>query len=149
MKKSKNGILIASHGSLAKEILKTSSLFLGSFNSDRVDAVGLYEEGGFGKFSDEINEKVNFLLEKNDKVIIITDLFGGTPNNEAMKISMSNSRVEVVSGFNLALLIEVLSMIDQEIIDVKEVVDIGKKSIISDRELNVSRDDNDEEELCL
>lgn len=149
MEKSKNGVLIASHGGLAKEIVKTSSLFLGSFNSDRVDAVGLYEEDGFEKFTYEINQKVNFLLEKNDKVIIITDLFGGTPNNEGMKISMSNSRVEVISGFNLALLIEVLSMIDQEVIDVKEVINIGKQSIISDSELNISKDDNDEEELCL
>lgn len=149
MGKSKNGILVASHGGLAKEIVKTASLFLGDYNSDRVDAVGLYEEGGFEKFTDEINEKVNFLLENNDKVIIITDLFGGTPNNEAMKISMNNSRVEVVSGFNLALLIEVLSMIDQEVIDTKELVNIGKQSIISDSELSVSDVDNDEEELCL
>ena len=58
-----------------------------------------------------IREKISQAMDKVDKsegVIILTDMFGGTPSNVCLSF-LSKPKVEVVSGFNLPMLIKLAS----------------------------------------
>lgn len=97
------GIIIVSHGDYGSAILRTAEFILGPVSdcsSISVDA------------AHEVSETVRRLddaaqrLDKGAGVIILTDMFGGTPTNLALSL-LGNRRVEVVTGVNLPMLLKV------------------------------------------
>ena len=50
------------------------------------------------------------MLDQTDGVLIFCDLLGGTPFNQAMMLSQNYNNVEVVTGTNLPMLLETLSL---------------------------------------
>lgn len=97
------GIIIVSHGDYGSAILRTAEFILGPVSdcsSISVDA------------AHEVSETVRRLddaaqrLDKGAGVIILTDMFGGTPTNLALSL-LGNHKVEVVTGVNLPMLLKV------------------------------------------
>ena len=58
-------------------------------------------------------------------VIVLTDMFGGTPSNLAISV-MDSEKIEVVAGVNLPMLIKMMSIRDKK--SIKEIITISQES---------------------
>ena len=97
-------ILLTSHGSLCEGLLDAFHMM--AAGADHVSAVSLTDTG-IDDFRDRLTARVNELLAQGD-LLILADLLGGTPFNQAMMASQSTPDVEIVVGANLPMLIETL-----------------------------------------
>lgn len=94
-------LLLVSHGQLASGILTSYQMIAGE--SAGIDKLEL-TDSGVGAF----RKALDGYLSHNDKVLILADVQGGTPYNESFKQFLSKpDRVRVVSGLNLAMLLEI------------------------------------------
>jgi mannose/fructose-specific phosphotransferase system component IIA len=110
-----NGFLLASHGPIAQGALESAQLIMGTQSPHRVMALQLQAGFNLQLFEREMNAKVEQLLNHNKRVIIVTDLLGGTPNNIASKIFLTNANVDLITGMNLGLILELLAQSDTKI----------------------------------
>ena len=95
------GILILTHGRMAIELLAAASKIAGEL--ERFEALTL----DWDEAVEEARRKVEASVERldsGDGVLILTDIFGGTPSNIAMQLAEPD-RVEVVSGVNLPMVV--------------------------------------------
>lgn len=96
------GILIVTHGNFGTELLKSAELIIGK--QENVETLGLNP-------SDDIKELYNAVrssiekLDNGDGVLVLTDLFGGSPTNVTVA-SINDYKCESISGVNLPMLIE-------------------------------------------
>ncbi len=93
--------LILTHGGLARELVEAAEMILG--RQPRFDAVSLSWTDSF----EEAAEKVRRALEALDTVggvLILTDMYGGTPYNVAASFHRPGE-IEVVSGVNLPMVV--------------------------------------------
>jgi len=95
--------LIATHGNLATGVKSTLDIIIGQ--TENVFLIEAYVKENKGIESDlaALLKK----LGKNEELIIFTDLLGGSITSQAVRFTQGRN-VHIVSGFNLALLIEVL-----------------------------------------
>jgi len=103
MTKTVRKFLIATHGNLATGVKSTLDIIIGQ--TENVFLIEAYVKENKGIESDLA--ALLKTLGKNDELIIFTDLLGGSITNQAVRFTQSRN-VHIVSGFNLALLIEVL-----------------------------------------
>ena len=134
--------LIMSHGDMSSGLKSTLNMLLG--NRDDVAAKSAYISDNELSIESEI-QNILSKFNDNDELIIFTDLFGGSVNNEAMKF-IKDSRVKIIAGMNIPLIIEVLSNSDSsnDINDViRDAVNLARESIIfcNDLDLNIDNDD--------
>lgn len=95
--------LIATHGHLATGIKSSLDIIIGA--TDHVFLIEAYVEENKG-IEAELEAIVSG-LQPQDELIVFTDLLGGSITNQVLRYTQGQP-VHVVSGFNLALLIEVL-----------------------------------------
>ena len=95
--------LIATHGNLATGVKSTRDIIIGQ--TENVFLIEAYVKENKG-IEDDLAALLK-TLAKNDELIIFTDLLGGSITNQAVRFTQGRN-VHIVSGFNLALLIEVL-----------------------------------------
>lgn len=100
------GIVLVTHGSLAREFLVALEHVMGP--QQYVSAVCIGPDDDMEKRRAEILENVR-ACDTSEGVIVLTDLFGGTPSNLAISI-MEHGRVEVLAGVNLPLLVKLVSV---------------------------------------
>lgn len=95
------GILILTHGDLARELFASAQKIAGDL--ENFEALPLSWSDGVEK----AHERVAGALQRLDDgagVLILTDIFGGTPSNIAMAFR-EPGRVEVISGVNLPMVV--------------------------------------------
>lgn len=143
MSKYKNGILVVSHGPLASAIVSSAEMIFGKISDERLETLTLDVGANVDLFYETMNDLVENLLVNNEKVIILTDLLGGTPNNTALKIAIGNERVSVITGYNLMLLIEVFSSIDDEL-DNNNLVENGKGALLNLNGIALEEEEDEE-----
>lgn len=97
-------IIIATHGPLAEAFKSTLKMFTNDIED--VYSVGLTETG-VEEFKEKIDNIMKEAYEDGKEILVLADLFGGTPFNTAMlEIKGKYKNVEVIAGINLPLLIE-------------------------------------------
>ena len=64
-------------------------------------------------------------VDSGNGVVVLTDMFGGTPSNLAISV-MENEKIEVVAGVNLPMLIKMMSI--REKTKLKELIKISQES---------------------
>lgn len=96
------GLLLVSHGRLAEEMKKVLEHIVGE--QPLVETVGILPDDDMEVRRTEIQEKIE-ALDTGSGVIILTDMFGGTPSNLAISV-MERPNVEVVAGMNLPMMIK-------------------------------------------
>ncbi|MBN1574854.1 MAG: PTS sugar transporter subunit IIA [Deltaproteobacteria bacterium] len=106
------GIVIVSHLNLAAEVLKTAELIVGKI--DEAIPLSLDPKKDVEILTAEIKDAIK-KVNSGAGVIILTDMFGGTPSNLAM--SFLGDEVEVVSGVNLPMIIKIA--MEREGVDLK------------------------------
>ena len=121
------GVIIVSHGDYGSAILRTAEFILGPVSdcsSISVDA------------APEVSETVRRLedaaqrLDKGAGVIILTDMFGGTPTNLALSL-LGNHQVEVVTGVNMPMLLKVCTSRDTPLEELaRQAGEAGTRGIV-------------------
>lgn len=96
-------ILLASHGDLCKGMLDAGKMILGDVSN--IEYVSLKEEG-IDSFEANLKDKIKKISEECESILILTDLFGGTPFNKSLENSILNENLKVIAGLNLSMLIE-------------------------------------------
>ncbi|OQX62751.1 MAG: PTS fructose transporter subunit IIA [Desulfococcus sp. 4484_241] len=122
------GILIVTHGNLGDALIDTAELVLGS-RPEKVAAVSIDITEPAEKLRKKIADGIKAMNE-DDGVLIMTDLFGGSPSNLSYSF-LEEGSIEVISGVNLPILVKAIrarhSMDLSEL--TKQIEDVGKKSI--------------------
>lgn len=95
------GTLILSHGNLADELLSAARTISG--NLEGFAALSLDWSDGFDEAQTRIERAIE-QLDQGDGVLVLTDMFGGTPCNVALTF-LKPGRVEIVTGVNLPMVV--------------------------------------------
>ncbi|GIO21663.1 PTS sugar transporter subunit IIA [Oceanobacillus sp. J11TS1] len=98
-------LLFASHGGLAEGMLDSVEMVTGKHNN--IFTISAYKNER-DNLSEQLTTVINQLAE-NDELIIVTDIFGGSVNNECMKL-LTDPRIHLIAGLNLPLAIELAIM---------------------------------------
>ncbi|MGV8980458.1 PTS sugar transporter subunit IIA [Clostridium sp.] len=123
-------IILATHGKFSKELLKSSEMIFGK--QENIECV-TFEPG---ESADDLVKKYENEIEKLDVksgLIFMVDLFGGSPFNAASRVAINNENIDIVSGVNLPMLLEVFNARDDKTLDevVKIAVETGQYAIKS------------------
>ncbi len=100
------GMVLVTHGKLAAEFLAALEHVVGK--QQKVATVCIGAEDDMEQRRKEILERVNE-VETGDGVVLLTDMFGGTPSNLAISV-LDRANVEVIAGINLPMLIKLAGM---------------------------------------
>lgn len=113
-------ILLVSHGGLASGLLGSFEMIAGK--NECISAISLTDEG-IGEFSKQLTQYLE--NHENEQVLILCDIKGGTPFNEAYREYLAKpNQIKVISGMNLPMLIEIGVML-QDDSDIAQLVEIG------------------------
>jgi|YelNatPaOPRAMG01_1025707.scaffolds.fasta_scaffold00083_50 PTS system mannose-specific IIA component len=121
------GLLVVTHCNIGKELLKAAELVMGPL--DLVDCISIESLFEAEKLILSLKDKIK-ALDKGKGVLIMTDMFGGTPCNISIPF-MEENKVEVVTGVNLPMLLAVIRKRNQiGLLELsKEAVDEAKDKI--------------------
>lgn len=95
--------VIATHGNFAKGIESSIGIILGKF--ENLESLSCYTTENFN-----LNNEIDRILNqyKDREIIVVTDIFGGSVNNGFMEKIPNNKNLNVISGLNLSLILELL-----------------------------------------
>ena len=121
------GLVIVTHGRLAVEFRAALEHVVGP--QSQIETITIGPDDDVEKRRHEIIEAVK-RVDTGDGVVILTDMFGGTPSNLAIS-AMNGREVEVIAGINLPMLIKLASVrCERELADaVLCAKDAGRKYI--------------------
>lgn len=94
-------VLILTHGRMADELLSAGRTIMG--NLEGFEALTLDWSDGLDAAESKVAEAVA-ALDQGSGVLILTDIYGGTPSNVALKL-VAPGKVQVVSGVNLPMVV--------------------------------------------
>lgn len=100
------GMVLVTHGSLALEFIDALELIVGP--QQGVAAVCIGPEDDMEVRRRDIIERIAE-VEEGQGVVLLTDMFGGTPSNLAISV-MEQDKVEVIAGLNLPMLIKLAGL---------------------------------------
>lgn len=124
------GILIISHGRLAEELLAAGKKIDASL-AQQAKALSLEWNLDPEQARQEIGQALRE-LDTGDGVVVLTDMFGGTPTNLSLGF-MDLSRAELVTGVNLPMLVKLAALRHGSDLTLKAVAravaEKGQKSI--------------------
>ncbi|HVZ21884.1 MAG TPA: PTS sugar transporter subunit IIA [Vicinamibacterales bacterium] len=96
------GVVVVTHGQLATELLNAAETIVGELPRFAAVSIGWHEDTEDAR--EEIGQAIA-RVEQGHGVLVLTDMFGGTPSNLAMTFLEPN-KVEVITGVNLPMLIK-------------------------------------------
>lgn len=100
------GIILVTHGRLAQEFREAVEHIVGP--QERFETISIGAEDDIEQRRRDIVEAIG-RADDGSGVIILTDMFGGTPSNLAISV-MEPGRVEVIAGLNLPMLVKLTSV---------------------------------------
>ena len=100
------GMVLVTHGRLAEELIAALEHVVGP--QPNVTAVCIGPDDDMEQRRKEILERTA-KADEGDGVVLLTDMFGGTPSNLAISV-MDKANVEVIAGVNLPMLIKLASV---------------------------------------
>lgn len=130
-------VVLISHSNMAVGMKQTLNMIIG--DDKNVLAFAAYVNGS----TDEI-EKVKKMVEtEKEQFIILTDLLGGSVNNEMMQLLENNNNVKLVTGMNLPLAMQLQlklsttdNLSDKEL---AEIIDESKNALANVKKLLVEK----------
>ena len=122
------GIVIVTHSQLGDALIDTAAFLLGS-KPEATVAVSVDLNENPEKLRRQIENAIK-KVQQEKGVLILTDMFGGTPSNLSYSF-LEDGRVEVISGVNLPILIKATSARqEKELSDLATTLEsFGKRSI--------------------
>ncbi|HEY6838030.1 MAG TPA: PTS sugar transporter subunit IIA [Geobacteraceae bacterium] len=99
------GLVVVAHAGLAQELLRAAEMIVGSIEA--AEAVGIEPDAQVEGIRDAVAGAIA-KADGNGGVIVMTDMFGGTPSNMSLSF-LQEGRVEVLTGVNLPMVIKFAS----------------------------------------
>lgn len=126
------GILIVSHAPLAGALIESAKMIMGE-ELPPCDFLHLVLAQDMEAFAEALEQKLD-RLDTGDGVLVLADLFAGSPAN-AVAYQLQRPGLELVTGANLAMVIEALSADPAtDLLALKEaVLEAGSTSVIDVR----------------
>ena len=100
------GVVVVTHGQLAVELLNAAEMIVGDLPRFTAVSIGWHED------VNDAREDIAQAIERvrgDSGVLLLTDMFGGTPSNLGMTF-LQGERLEVITGVNLPMLIKLASL---------------------------------------
>jgi PTS system mannose-specific IIA component len=121
------GLVLVTHGNLAREFRAALEHVVGP--QTQLETITIGPEDDMESRRQDIMAAVE-TADLGDGVVVLTDMFGGTPSNLAISC-MGGRQVEVIAGINLPMLIKLASVRDESsLVDaVAQAQDAGRKYI--------------------
>ena len=100
------GVVVVTHGQLATELVNAAEMIVGDLPQFTAVSIGWHDEMNDAR--EEINQAID-RVRGEEGVLLLTDMFGGTPSNLGMTFLETN-KLEVITGVNLPMLIKLASI---------------------------------------
>ena len=122
------GVLIVTHGQLSQELVTSAEMIVGEV-SPHIVAVSIGWHDDVNEIHSEMEKAIRG-ADQGEGVLILTDMFGGTPSNIAFSF-LEKNKVEIVTGVNLPMVIKLASQ--KEVKDLhsfaESICEQGRKNI--------------------
>lgn len=121
------GVVVVAHFKLAREMVAATELIVGKQNQFMY--VDIFPDEEVEQIKGRVVQAIKG-VNAGDGVIILTDMFGGTPSNISLSF-LEEGKVEVVTGVNLPMLIKLVTYRqDKKLSELAEFIsNYGKKNI--------------------
>jgi PTS system mannose-specific IIA component len=122
------GVVVVTHGQLATELLNAAEAIVGDLPRFAAVSIGWHDDADDAR--EEIRQAIA-RVQSGSGVLLLTDMFGGTPTNMGLSF-VEPDRVEVVTGVNLPMLIKLsnLQSSGRELLGVaRELRETGRNAI--------------------
>lgn len=116
------GLVLVTHGRLAHELKSALEHVVGP--QEAVEPISIEPDDDIEQRRNDIVDAVA-RVERGKGVVILTDMFGGTPSNLAISV-MPQGQVEVIAGVNLPMLVKLSSA--RATMDLASAVDAAKEA---------------------
>ncbi len=100
------GVVVVTHGQLAIELVNAAEMIVGELPQFAAVSIGWHDDVNDAR--EEIAQAIE-RVRSDGGVLLLTDMFGGTPSNLGMTFLETN-RLEVITGVNLPMLIKLASL---------------------------------------
>ena len=100
------GVVVVTHGQLAIELVNAAEMIVGDLPQFTAVSIGWHDD------VNDAREEIVQAIERvrgEEGVLLLTDMFGGTPSNLGMTF-LEKDRIEVVTGVNLPMLIKLAGL---------------------------------------
>src|SRR6202163_4261346 len=121
------GVIVVTHGQLAIELVKAAEMIVGDLPQFIAVSIGWHDEVNDAR--EDIAQAID-RVRGEEGVLLLTDMFGGTPSNLGMTFLETN-HIEVITGVNLPMLLKLASLrSSQDLLAVaREMRDHGRGAI--------------------
>ena len=121
------GVVVVTHGQLAAELLNAAEAIVGDLPRFAAVSIGWHDDTDDAR--EEIRQAIARVQDESG-VLVLTDMFGGTPTNLGLSF-VEPERVEVVTGVNLPMLIKLSSLrsSDDLMAVARDLRETGRKAI--------------------
>ncbi|MBN2241983.1 MAG: hypothetical protein JW793_04780 [Acidobacteria bacterium] len=121
------GALVVTHGHLGRELVAAAEMIVGEITHIQFVSVGWHDDVNDAR--KDIEKRISE-VDGGNGVLILTDMFGGTPSNIAFSFH-EPGKVDVVTGVNLPMIIKIASQKGADTLDslARTVRDQGRSSI--------------------
>jgi len=121
------GVVVVTHGQLANELVNAAEMIVGDLTRFAAVSIGWHDD------VNDAREDILHAIERvrgEEGVLLLTDMFGGTPANIGMTF-LEKDRLEVITGVNLPMLIKLAGLrSSSDLLAVaKEMRDHGRNAI--------------------
>lgn len=125
------GVLIVTHGKLAEGFVDSASMIMG--DQEQLECIGLFPDSDLESFATTVKDGM-LKVDSGDGILVFVDMFGASPCNFAAanitELIEEDKKVRIVTGLNLAMLIESLSM--RTFID--ELDELYRKTLVTGKD---------------
>ena len=121
------GALVVTHGQLAQELVAAAEMIVGDISHIQAVSIGWHDDVNDAR--KEIERKIAE-VDRGSGILILTDMFGGTPSNIAFAFH-EPGKVDIVTGVNLPMIIKIAHQKESEDLDslARSVLEQGQSSI--------------------
>ena len=121
------GVVVVTHGQLATELVNAAETIVGDQRQFAAVSIGWHDDVDDAR---EESRQAMARVAGDAGVLLLTDMFGGTPSNLAMTF-LDDEKVQVVTGVNLPMLIKLAGLRDSADLRVaaRQIGDAGRAAI--------------------
>jgi PTS system mannose-specific IIA component len=121
------GALVVTHGHLGQELVAAAEMIVGEISHIKAVSIGWHDDVNDAR--KDIEKHISE-VESGSGVLILTDMFGGTPSNIAFSLH-DPGKIDVVTGVNLPMIIKIAGQKEGEALEslARIVRDQGRSSI--------------------
>ena len=121
------GVVVVTHGQLATELVNAAEMIVGDLPQFTAVSIGWHDDVNDAR--EDIAQAMQ-RVRADQGVLLLTDMFGGTPSNLGMTF-LETDRIEVITGVNLPMLIKLAGLRESSnlLAVAKEMRDHGRNAI--------------------